>query len=104
MPTEEANPQADLVHEAEAFAARANANHSGDKYIASSAPRMIESNGRVEKALIALTDITAKNIDSTEKYNHRLLKLTQALVWLTVVLVIGLGVQLYLAFAPHNLP
>jgi hypothetical protein len=90
------NPQDDLIAEAEAIAQQADANRS-ERYSTRSASKIITSNGRLERALNALNTITKLNTEATDKYNRRLIALTWALVGLTVILVVGLVMQIYLA-------
>ncbi|MDB5178231.1 MAG: hypothetical protein JWN01_174 [Patescibacteria group bacterium] len=89
------NPHSDLIKQAEELAQKAEANHSGDRYSAGSASKIIASNGRLDVQLRDLIATTKANTISSDRYNVTLIKLTKALVALTIILVVATVVLIF---------
>lgn len=53
-------------------------------------------NKRLKKSIQFLTEVIQKSSTTTEKYNKKLIVLTGAIVILTILMLIGLSVQIYL--------
>ena len=52
---------------------------------------------RLKVVLNDLKEATKKNIQATDKYNRQLISLTRILVWLTLLMALGVVLQIYLA-------
>ena len=86
----------ELVDEVESLAQAAKNNHRlGESYVIQSNARVITSNAKNEIAIIDLTrkleEFKLKAGDQTQK----LISLTWAIVILTVLMLIGLGIQIW---------
>ncbi|OGM02667.1 hypothetical protein A2115_03540 [Candidatus Woesebacteria bacterium GWA1_41_8] len=86
----------ELVDEVESLAQAAKNNHRlGESYVIQSNARVITSNAKNEIAIIDLTrkleEFNQKAGDQTQK----LISLTWAIVILTVLMLIGLGIQIW---------